>query len=250
METLAPLTSHSDAQHLPFPRPRPRHRSQDFVAHSNSHLRLSRRGTCSCPSPTPPFSSARGRHLGWQERLRAKKHLERAGWMSGGLAVMSPLNVRRGARNIKCRPYRPALASHNPNRGQRVKAIHNSSARPPRSPQVVQHGGPFKGCGYMSCETKMDFFFFFYDYFFSRGLRRKDCLSQNLEEFSLPQKVVFTRWRNLLPLPFSSWCKTLVKGGAIFLFFFFLFGHEAYFRSTDKVTPVVLVLRQQTILAL
>lgn len=121
---------------------------QDFVARAFSPLKqpleaLQTRHLL-LPLPHSAVSSACGRHLGWQERIRAKKHLERAGWMSGGRAVMSPLNVQRGAGNIKCRPYRRALASHNPSRGRRVKAIHNSSARPPRSPQVVQHGAHFK----------------------------------------------------------------------------------------------------------
>lgn len=145
--TLLSLTSHSDAQHPPPPPPTsliPVIGRTILLHEPFLRLKTPFDGTCSCPSPTPPVPPARGRHLGRQQRLRAKKHLERAGLMSRGRPVMSPLNVRRGARNIKCRPYRLALASHNLGRGQRVKAIHNSSARPPRSPQVMQHGGPFK----------------------------------------------------------------------------------------------------------
>lgn len=144
LETQLPLTSRSDAQQPPPPPPSSP--LLDFVAWAFSPLKQPFEALQTLhlllPLPHSAVSSARGRHLGWQERLWAKKHLERAGWMSGGRAVMSPLNVRRGARNIKCRPYRRALASHNPSRGRRVKAIHNSSARPPRSPQVVQHGAP------------------------------------------------------------------------------------------------------------
>lgn len=183
---------------------------QPFEALQTRHLLL--------PLPHSTLSSARGRHLGWQERLRAKKHLERAGWMSGGLAVMSPLNVRRGARNIKCRPYRPALASHNPNRGQRVKAIHNSSARPPRSPQVVQHGGPFKGCGYMSCETKMDFSFFFYDYFFFTRLKKKRLFEPKSGGVFIAAKGCVHEMAQPFAAPFFILCKTWVKGGAILFF--------------------------------
>lgn len=164
---------------------------QPFEALQTQHLLL--------PLPHSAVSSARDRHLGWQELLRAKKHLVRAGWMSGGRAVMSPLNVRLGARNIKCRPYRPALASHNPNRGHRVKAIHNSNARPPRSPQVVQHGGLFRAAWlhhlwlheekFVGAKTWSSF------------LRGKRLCSRDVTTFC--------------SIPFLSWCKTLRWGDFI-----------------------------------
>lgn len=179
------------------PPPPPSSPLQDFVAQAFSPLKqpfeaLQTRHLL-LPLPHSAVSSARGRHLGWQERLRAKKHLERAGWMSGGRAVMSPLNVRRGARNIKCRPYRRALASHNPSRGRRVKAIHNSSARPPRSPQVVQHGAPplkrpgFSRCGYTSGESKTDFFF-------QKALKRKRLFERKSCVVFSAATDCFTRW--------------------------------------------------------
>lgn len=210
LDTLVPLTSPSDAL-----LPHPRHRSHYFVARASPTLKqpfeaLQTRHLL-LPLPHSAASLARGRHLGWQERLRAKKHLERAGLMSGGRPVMSPLNVWRGARNIKCRPYRLALASHNLCRGQGVKAIHNSSARPPRSLQVVQHGGPFKAacvrrmwlhvlwenvCVYMCVGVCM----------YIQALMKSSFRCCSVSDYQMTQ-----------PFYFSPQCKTFVQGGCFFL---------------------------------
>lgn len=179
--------------------PHPRHRSHYFVARAFPPSQTTIWGTCSCPSPTPPVPPARGRHLGRQQRLRAKKHLERAGSMSRGRPVMSPLNVRRGARNIKCRPYRLALASHNLGRGQRVKAIHNSSARPPRSPQVMQHGGPFKAAWvqWLWLHVLWDYNAFIYIFCLTRHSKKDWAQMLLLQSFCLSVKGVYnsSQWK-------------------------------------------------------